>query len=276
MCRLVGQKAYGASVAISVLACSKGAEVYSILWSIRTSRPDLKITLQAVDISQEIIDFAKEGTYSLKGLADLQVLNHLDMTKEAKLIWTTCRDQGHNQSESIFQRLDKSELEAMFDREDDQVKVKSWLKEGIIWRHLDASTPEIIEALGPQDVVVANRFLCHMEPAAAERCLRNIAGLVKPGGYLFVSGVDLDVRTKVAKELKWKPVSNLIREIHEGDSSLAKGWPLEWWGLEPFCEDYPDWRIRYASVFQLGDDFRAGTGAVSEQDRNWPLTGVAL
>src|SRR5215469_15545399 len=158
MCRLMGQKAYGASVAISVLACSKGAEVYSILWSIRTSRPDLKITLQAVDISQEIIDFAKEGTYSLKGLADLQVLNHLDMTQKAKLIWTTCRDQGHNQSESIFQRLDKYEMEAMFDREDDQAKVNSWLKEGITWRHLDASAPEIIDALGPQDVVVANRF----------------------------------------------------------------------------------------------------------------------
>src|SRR6516164_10776343 len=72
MCRLVGQKAHGARVAITVLACSKGAEVYSILWSIRTSRPDLKITLQAVDVSQEIIDFAKEGTYSLKGLADLE------------------------------------------------------------------------------------------------------------------------------------------------------------------------------------------------------------
>jgi chemotaxis methyl-accepting protein methylase len=251
MCRLVGQKAYGASVAISVLACSKGAEAYSILWSIRTSRPDLKITLRAVDISQEIIDFAKEGTYSLKGLADLHVLNQLGMTKEEKLIWTTCRDQGHNQSESIFERLDKSEMEAMFDRVDDQAKVKSWLKKDITWRHLDASAPEIIEALGPQDVVVANRFLCHMEPAAAERCLRNIAGLVKPGGYIFVSGVDLDVRTKVAKELNWKPVSDLIREIHEGDTSLAKGWPLEWWGLEPFCEDYPDWRIRYASVFQL-------------------------
>ena len=63
MCRLVGQKAQGASVAMSVLACSKGAEVYSILWSIRRSRPDLKITLQAVDISQEIVDFAKGGAY---------------------------------------------------------------------------------------------------------------------------------------------------------------------------------------------------------------------
>jgi chemotaxis methyl-accepting protein methylase len=253
MGRLVGQKARGARVAISVLACSKGAEVYSILWSIRKSRPDLKVTLQAVDISQEIIDFAKEGTYSLKGPASLKDLDQLGITEEKKLIWATCRDQGSDQSASIFERLDESEMDAMFDREGDQAKVKSWLREGITWRVGDASAPKLIRALGSQDVVVANRFLCHMEPAAAERCLRNIARLVKPGGYIFVSGVDLDVRTKVAKEMNWQPVSELMREIHEGDFSLATGWPLGWWGVEPFCEDHPDRRIRYASVFRVGE-----------------------
>jgi chemotaxis methyl-accepting protein methylase len=253
MCRLVGQKAHADRVAIAVLACSKGAEVYSILWSIRKSRPDLQVTLQAVDISQEIIDFAKEGAYSLKSPASLAALDHSGMTDEEKLIRITCKDQGPDQSASIFHCLDKSEMDAMFDREGDQAMVKPWLKEGITWRLGDASAPELIHALGTQDVVVANRFLCHMEPAAAERCLRNIAGLVKPGGYLFVSGVDLDVRTKVAKELDWKPVSGLMREIHEGDFSLTMGWPLGWWGLEPFSEDHPDWRIRYASVFQVGE-----------------------
>lgn len=253
MCRLLGQKAHGAKVAISVLACSKGAEVYSILWSIRRSRPDLKITLQAVDISQEIVDFAKEGAYSLKDPAGLNALDHSGMTEEEKLIWMTCRDQGPDLNASIFHRLDKSEMDAMFDLEGDQARVKLWLKDGITWRVGDVNSSELIHALGPQDVVVANRFLCHMEPAGAERCLRHIAGLVKPGGYIFVSGVDLDVRTKVAKELEWKPVPSLIREIHEGDSSLATGWPLGWWGLEPFCEDHPDWRIRYASVFQVGE-----------------------
>ena len=253
MGRLVDQKALGARVSIAVLACSKGAEVYSILWSIRTSRPDLIVTLQAVDISQEIIDFAKEGAYFLKGPASLNALDYLGMTEEEKLSWITCRDQGLDQSASIFQRLDMSEMDAMFDRVGDQAKVKSWLKEGITWRVGDASAPELIHTLGTQDVVVANRFLCHMEPAAAERCLRNIASLVKPGGYIFVSGVDLDVRTKVAKELDWKPVPDSLREIHEGDFSLTEGWPLGWWGLEPFWEDHPDWRIRYASVFRVGE-----------------------
>jgi len=251
MCRLMGQKAHGASVAISVLACSKGAEVYSILWSIRKSRPDLKVTVQAVDISEEIIDFAKEGSYSLKG-----PVSRSGTTDEERLTRFTCRDQGADESASIFERMDGCEMDAIFDREADAVKVKPWLKEGITWRLGDATAPELVDELGPQDVVVANRFLCHMEPAAAERCLRNIAGLVKPGGYIFVSGVDLDVRTKVAKDLHWKPVLDFIREVYEGDFSLVTGWPLGWWGLEPFCEDHPEWKIRYASVFRVGESPR--------------------
>jgi hypothetical protein len=91
-----------------------------------------------------------------------------------------------------------------------------------------------------------------MEPERAERCLRNLARLVKPGGYLFISGIDLDVRTRVAKEMGWKPITDLMREIHEGDVSVRRGWPLEYWGLEPFSNDRPDWKLRYASVFQIG------------------------
>jgi SAM-dependent methyltransferase len=145
--------------------------------------------------------------------------------------------------------------------EGDQARIKPWLKEGIVWMRGDAGDSELVGALGPQDMVVANRFLCHMEPAAAERCLRNIARLVKPGGYVFVSGIDLDVRTRVAREMGWTPVSDLMREIHEGDPSLECGWPLEYWGLEPFDDDRPDWRIRYASVFQAGEDSLSRGGA---------------
>jgi chemotaxis methyl-accepting protein methylase len=263
MCRLVDRKPPRAKLAISVLACSKGAEVYSILWSTHRSRPDLEVTLQAVDISQEIVDFARAGTYSLKTPSIFKALDRSKMTEEEKLVWLTYRDQASDQSSSIFERMDQSEMESMFDREGDQAKVKPVFQEGVTWRLGDANAPELIDELGPQDVVVANRFLCHMDPVAAERCLRNIAGLVKPGGYLFVSGVDLDVRTKVAKEMGWQPVSDLIKEIHEGDFSLAKGWPLEWWGLEPFGQDHPDWKVRYASVFQIGQSLLSETEGIT-------------
>ena len=70
-------------------------------------------------------------------------------------------------------------------------------------------------------------------------------------GYLFVSGVDLDVRTKVALDLGWEPVPELMAEIHDGDPLVRADWPLHWWGLEPLDRRRTDWQTRYASVFRL-------------------------
>ncbi len=248
---LLDQRSHGSSLDISVIACSKGAEVYSILRTIRSARPDLKLSMHAVDISQEILDFAERGVYSRHNAGVLQASMHDPITQRAAdVTWNTARDQ----IASIFHRMTDEEVEAMFQLEGDHARIRSWLREGIIWLRGDAGDPELGGILGPQDMVVANRFLCHMKPEAAERCLRNVARLVKPGGYLFVSGIDLDVRTRVSQGLGWKPVTDSIREIHEGDPSLLNGWPLEYWGLEPFCNNRPDWRIRYASVFQIGEN----------------------
>lgn len=230
MRRLLGQSsALGSRLDIAVLGCSSGAEVYSILWTIRSARPDLKLKMHAVDISQDILQVAEGGVYSRKA-----------------------ENRSHDGSHhwSIVERMVDGELEAMFELEGDQARVRPWLKEGIVWLCGDAGDPAVRSALGSQDMVVANRFLCHMEPTSAAKCLRNIAQIVKPGGYLFVSGIDLDVRTAVAKEMGWKPVTDLMRAIHEGDPTLRRGWPLTYWGLEPFCDDLPDCKIRYASVFQ--------------------------
>ncbi len=158
-----------------------------------------------------------------------------------------------HQGAPIFERMTDEEMNGMCVIEGDEVRVKPWLKEGITWLQGDAGDPSLVDRLGLQDVVVANRFLCHMEPPDAERCLRNIARLVRPGGHIFVSGIDLDVRTKVARALGWKPVAELRKEVHEGDVSLRLGWPLEYWGVESFSHDLPDWEIRYASVFQIGE-----------------------
>jgi chemotaxis methyl-accepting protein methylase len=227
MRRIAVPKAERATLRIAVLACSSGAEVYSILWTIRSARPDLKVVVRAVDISEEIVDVARRGVY---------------VPDASGLVGST-----------IFERMTAHEMDQMFDREGEAASIKPWLREGITWQVGDASSPELIHDLGRQDIVVASNFLCHMDPPAAETCLRNIAGLVDRDGSLFVSGVDLAVRTKVAQELGWRLVPELREQIHDGDPKLREGWPLCWWGLEPLDRRRKDWQLRYTAVFQIPD-----------------------
>ena len=225
--RLADLRANGRAARVAVLGCSIGAEAYSILWSIRATHGGQMVRMTAVDISDEVIAVAREGVYS-SGVSELV-------------------------REPVCERMTDDELRGMFDREGTLLRVKSWMREAIDWHIGDARDPRIVEQLGRQDIVVANDFLCHMKPAEAEECLRNIAQLVEPGGYLVVSGVDLDVRTRVANALSWKPVADTIEQIHDGDRSLRVSWPWRYWGLEPFDRTKGDALVRYASVFQLGE-----------------------
>jgi chemotaxis methyl-accepting protein methylase len=255
--RLIDQKHRGSTLDVTVLGCSKGAEVYSISYAIRCARTDLKVSICAVDISKDILEFAETGVYSLTSHNDsgaptpAPLAQGGDVPIGGDVATNTSRDQPP--SSSIFERMSPGEIEAMFERDEDLVSVKPRYREGITWHLGDAGDPGLVGTLGPQDIVVANRFLCHMYPEEAEQCLRNLARLVKPGGYLFISGVDLDVRSKVARDFGWRPVTELISEIHEGDPSLRRDWPLEYWGLEPFDQGRIDWKMRYASVFQRAE-----------------------
>ena len=245
--RLLEQKERGSTLDVTVLGCSKGAEVYSISYAIRCARPDMTVNLRALDISKDILEFAEAGLYSLKSEDQSGGSSSDSLALREDVAMYTAKDQPS----SIFECMSPAEMEEMFEREEDQVRVKPRFREGISWSLGNAEDRCLVDAIGLQDVVVANRFLCHMAPNEAERCLRNLARLVKRGGYLFVSGVDLAVRSKVARELGWRPVTELIREIHEGDQPLRLVWPLNYWGLEPFDQERADWKLRYASVFQV-------------------------
>jgi SAM-dependent methyltransferase len=228
--RLAAANGESHPVTMAILGCSNGAQVYSIVWTLRSFQPDLKLAVQAVDISKEMLNTAQAGVYA--------------------------RSLLQSKSEPIFERMTEDEARAMFDVDGDRFRVKPWIKKEIRWAVADARDPEVRETLGHQDIVVADNFLCHMEPAEAEHCLRNIGSLVRPGGYLFISGIDLDVREKVAHELGWRPVPDLLEAIHDGDPSVRQSWPSKYWGLEPLDTTRRDWRIRYASAFQVGGELR--------------------
>jgi SAM-dependent methyltransferase len=223
--RLVRARPESATLKIAVLGCSTGAEVYSVLWSLRSARPDLRVQASALDISAPIVEVARRAVYT---------------SNSSELVGS-----------SLFERLSEQERREMFDWEGETATVKPWIRAGIEWHVGDATDPGLVRSLGPQDIVLASNFLCHMKSAAAETCLRSIARLVAPGGYLFVLGVDIEIREKVARELGWRPVPDLIREIHDGDPSVRNDWPWAWWGLEPLNDRRPGWQLRYAVAYQL-------------------------
>jgi len=190
--------------------------------------------LQALDISKQAVEFGKCGRYSLAA--------------------------SQFTDTDIFERMSETEIKELFDREGDVVTLKPWIKEGINWQVGDVAKSENLDALGPQDIVVANNFLCHMHPSMAEKCLRDIARLVRSHGYLFVSGIDLDVRTKVADDLGWHSLEELLEEIHEGDPCMKTYWPCHYVGLEPLNKKRADWKRRYAAAFQLVPSNEKGGG----------------
>lgn len=210
---------------IAVLGCSIGAEVYSITWSVRKAQHDVALVLHAVDISADAVAAGKRGVYPVTS-PQLPETN-------------------------IFERMSKVELDEVFERTGQAFRIKEWIREGIEWYVADVADPSTRETLGTHDVVVANNFLCHMEQPSAEACLRSIGNLVRPNGYLIVSGIDLDVRTKVASALGWKPLEEMLEEIHEGDPVMLACWPFRYYGLEPLNKRRRNWKLRYASAFQI-------------------------
>ena len=223
--RLLAPKEKGTTLRVAVLGCSFGAEAYSVAWRVLSARPDLELILNAVDVSPQAVEFARRGAYPIA----------------ASLLT----------GPAIFERMTAAEREEFFETDGEVAEVRPWIKESIRWSVGDVYEPGMVDQLGPQDIVVANNFLCHMAPSEAEQCLRNIARLVNPAGYLIVSGIDLDVRTKVAGDLGWRPVQELLEEVHDGDSCLRAHYPWHYAGLEALNKRRQDWRIRYASAFQV-------------------------
>lgn len=206
---------------LCAVGCSTGAELYSVTWMIRTAFPDLKISGKGIDISAQALERARCGRYQ-------------------------------RQDAELRGPLPDELLSEIFDVNGDELKIKDSIASGIEWILGDASSPEIRNLAGLQDIVLANNLLVHMKQPDAAACLRNLVSLLAPGGYFVCRGVDLSIRERAVKELGLRPVMTLIEEIHNADLALdaRRDWPWKYWGLEPLDKSRKDWAARYATIFQ--------------------------
>jgi SAM-dependent methyltransferase len=209
------------SMRLAIIGCSTGAEVYSVVWMIRSVFPSLPFVPIAMDISASAVEKARSGCYRM-GTPELR------------------------------KELPNEILQQIFDQDGEDLRVKPWISEGIQWMVADATDPGLVSLLGQQDVVLANNFLVHMRPPEARQCMTNLLRLLRPGGLFVCRGVDLDVRESVLQGSGLEPVTTRIEEIHNADPTIdaPKDWPWKYWGLEPLDRARRNWAFRYAAIFR--------------------------
>lgn len=217
-------------VRIMSVGCSVGAELYSLLWLLRRVNPHIAVDAKGIDIAPEAIASARRATYRLEA-----------PSSSGGTLWVDGKRVLSTSAEAVAEIFDVCPNGAY--------QVKDAIRADTTWRVGDAADPKLLETHGLQDVVLACNFLGPMDADLAERCLRNVAGLVAPGGYLVLDGIDLDVRARAIKELGLLPITEDAQCIHEADPSKQE-WPWTRWSLEPFDESRPDWPFRYATIFQ--------------------------
>src|SRR5262249_33246622 len=144
--RLLDRKRKSEPLRVAVLGCSTGAEAYSVAWTIKSTQPDLRLILHAVDISKEAVEFAKCGVYSLKAKLTGTAIH--DCMGDGR--WLLGRPGSPLTGAETFERMTPVEMEKFFDTDGDALAVKSWIKQGISWHVGDVREPGIRDTLGLQ------------------------------------------------------------------------------------------------------------------------------
>src|SRR5262249_5391924 len=108
--RLLDRRRQNSPLNVAVLACSKGAEIYSISYTIR--RADLKVRLCALDISKDILDFAEVGAYSLRSPDSSEAASHRPLAGDRD-VKDVAKNTSRDQPSSIFERMRSGEMKAL-------------------------------------------------------------------------------------------------------------------------------------------------------------------
>ncbi|HEU4994842.1 MAG TPA: CheR family methyltransferase [Gemmatimonadaceae bacterium] len=207
-------------VRIVLVGSSTGAEPYSIASVLRRTRPDVRFELAAYDLRNEMVERARNATYS-----ECDVFSN---NPPADFVAST-----------------------FIEREGNYV-VQPSIAGCVSFGVADVMDPGLADRVGTADIVFAQNLLINFSRQKARAAFPNIARLLRPRSVLFADGMDIDLRARLTRDAGLVPLDYKIREIHEDVRTIrGDGWPWKYWGVESFAER-PDWRQRYATVFLKG------------------------
>ena len=207
------------NLSVLVAGCSYGCEAYSLGGLLALRFPRLNWRITAVDISHEALKIAEAARYtSQHGLG-------------------SPRDNLEKQLEA-----------GLFKRSGDEWTVVADIRERISFAYSDVLSAEFRQFKN-YDLVLGQNFMIHMNDASAKSALASLVAAARPGGVLFLGGMDLETKTNLLAPHQLVPLDWNIVEIHEDDNMRRLAWPWNYWSLEPIHPHDRNYLTRYSTIF---------------------------
>lgn len=215
----LGGRQLGRPLEILVLACSNGAEAYTLASFLSRRLPNLDFRITAADLHQEMVETARAGNYS--------------------------------EDEALQSQYIRPEFIAhTFDKVGDRFVVRPEIKAHVTFTQANLLDEKLHEKFSPADVVTAQNVLFHLKPKDARKAFNNIVRLLRPQSVLLLDGMDQPLRVEMTRAHGLEPLEYKTKEIYE-ESRVHT--PLDWWryywGSEPYSPFRRDRARRYGTVF---------------------------
>jgi chemotaxis methyl-accepting protein methylase len=205
---------------ITVFAGSNGGEAYTIASTLLERRPVLDFSIRASDLHREMVEHATRATYSLR-----------EITQD--------------------QQVPEGFIARTFDRQGDQYVVKAPIRERVRFEQADLLSPLLPAKFPPAPLVFAQNVFFHLPPELAEKAFWNVLATVAPGGFLFLDGMELDMRVALTEKASLEPLDHRVKEIYDHSRlHTPRNWWDFYWGNEPFSYLAANRTRRYCTIFE--------------------------
>jgi chemotaxis methyl-accepting protein methylase len=204
---------------VAVFACCSGEEAYTLAYVLAARAPGLPVRIRGYDIVPEVIEQAKRASYPREQVFSSPFVNEEFAT-------------------------------GMFDSKDGVLTVKPQYVAPVSFDVGDITDPAYMGRLPKSELVFAQNVLFHLPRPVAKKAFKNLVDMLRPGGALFVNGMDMDMRVRLTKQYGLEPVAERIAEIHE-DARVDRGanWADSYWGREPLKMSR-DWVRKYCTIYR--------------------------
>jgi chemotaxis methyl-accepting protein methylase len=215
----LAQLASGDALRVLQVGCSTGCETYTLAGYLAVQFPKLHWCIDAVDISEEVISFARRGHYG--------------------------REHGLGLGDEGLARKIEAQV---FDKSNDGWTVKPEVRNRVQF-HNESVLAKEFDRFQNYDVVLGQNFMIHMDDATEQLALAGLVNAARSGGALLIAGMHLANKAELIRKHNLLPTDWKLRDIHNEDEVRRNAWPWHYWSLEPIDERDPDYVSRYSTAF---------------------------